>query len=403
MQDSVIEYKVLASLFDPKHYEQIHKLPDHWFTDSRISLLKSMRNAYTDFGYITPEATEVYYKQQLPEEIFIPVISELDPLYRELYRLSKKRKLHEGSIRLKELSEKHDPNLLEIDFSDLDDTEYDTSLTLASTELLGSITRKRTGQYKFLNTGYNFLNSMMGLEWERKAVSILMANPGCGKSALMCNSALRMADPTLMTYIDNQPKEPIESLIFSLEMDKASLIGRMAADLGNIDFEQIKTGNLTDEEYEYVQEVTERLNQLPIRIIDNSTMSIHNIVAVIREYAKKGVKVFFIDHLQIIKLDSDDKNAELGRITTKLKNLAKKYDIHICILSQKNGKESVWQVRNSGDVPANVDIIIDMKVQEDSEVGGIKTIDIEFVKNRNGRTGKAPIQYDGRYLRFINR
>lgn len=386
MQNIVSEYKVLAGMFEPSNFEKIHKLPDHLFTEERIHVLNAMRKAYTEYGYITPEATEQFYKP-LPSEVFAATIHQIDPLLDELRKLSKRRKLYNTGQMLIHESTKDDPLMKDIDLEQLYESEYDTTMTLAGTQLLGETVQKRNGEYHYISTGFDFLDAMMGGEWERRAISILMADPGTGKTALACDSILSMGN------------NGIQSLLFSFEMSKTSLLARMAANYGNIEFDKIKMGELNDQEFEHFQNTINTINKLPFHTIENTNLTIHEIVSVIRQYAKKGVKVVFIDHLQIIKLISDDKNRELGEITKRLKNISKKHDIHICILSQKNGKDGVWQIRDSGDVPANVDIIIDMVNQSDSN-DDIKSIEINFTKNRNGATGKAPLLYEGPYLRF---
>lgn len=389
MQNSVSEYKVLATLFHPDRFDLIYKLRDEWFTDTRIKVLQSMRQCATEYGYITPEGVQNYYKGDLPGELFIDDTIQTDPIIAELKRLARKRKFYKAGQDLLIESEKDNPNAKDLEL-DLIEADYDTSLTLAGTQLLSEIQRKRSGDYQFIRSKLEFFNAMMGGEWERRAVSLILADPGVGKTALACDDMLSMAS------------RGIKCCIFSLEMSKPSLLARMACNYGQIDADKLREGTLTNSELEYLQEIINKIDKLPIEVIDTDKgMNIAEICANIHQLARKGTQIFFIDHLQIIKLTTDDKHKELGDAVSKLKNLAKKYNIHISILSQKqNGKEGVWQVRDTGDAPTHADIIINMTVDEDSKNDTTKGIKMDFVKNRNGRTGYAPHLYNGEWLQF---
>jgi len=104
--------------------------------------------------------------------------------------------------------------------------------------------------------------------------------------------------------------------------------------------------------------------------------------------------------LQIIKI-GDNTNKELGTVTEMLKSIAKELNIHICIISQKNQKDSVWQIRGSGDAPANVDIIIVLVPADGNSGSDTRHIIIDVQKNRNGRLGQYPTMFYGNIMSYL--
>lgn len=190
------------------------------------------------------------------------------------------------------------------------------------------------------------------------------------------------------------------SLFFSLEMSQRQLMSRWISNKLSIDNSELRMGAVDAERLGEIETAVNEINSLPLYVIDEPGLTVYNMLPIIREYVlKHGIKVVFIDYLQIIKLNSDDKNKELGEVAVQLKASAKKYDIHVCLISQKNGKDGVWGVRDSGEVPAVLDECINLV--NDGTTGDVRNITIQFVKNRNGKLGDTPVMFDGRYMRFV--
>ena len=130
-------------------------------------------------------------------------------------------------------------------------------------------------------------------------------------------------------------------------------------------------------------------------VIDDPNVTVNEIAATIRSYVKKhDVRVVFIDHLQILNVESSNRNAELGLAAKLFKNIAKALDIHICIVSQVN---TVGGIRDSGDVQQNVDIRILITTED---TGDTRVMNLNFEKNRNGKLGTQAMIFYANYLKY---
>lgn len=391
MQDVKSEYKVLAAIFEDVDIINACKL--EWFTENRRGIFKSMQEQYSTHGYVTYEGVEELYRRELPGELFITVTPIIQPVLDTLQRQYMKRSLKEAADQLGSLAQEYSPSLTEAETILLrlqSITQFDSSIFNASAQVLAEIEQKRTGRYQYLKTGLPFLDGMLGGEWPRKAISAIVASPGGAKTSLICNSQLSMV------HLD----EPIPTLFFSLEMSKEAILRRWASNILEIDSNTIRRGDLTDEQQVQIMNVMNYLNTLPIYIIDQSNISIDQMIPIIRYHViHLGVQVVFIDYLQIMMLqEGNNRNTELGNIGKKAKELAKKLNIHICFISQiTQGKEGVWQIRDSGDFVAVLDVLIKLNAESTDDV---RQVEIEFMKQREGPLGKVPALFDGRYQKF---
>lgn len=391
MQDVKSEYKVLAAIMDSP--DIINKCRVEYFTENRRGLFQAMQQMYSEKGYITPEGLENIVQNTLPPDLFAPVTTFIEPVIDTVTRLYRKRYFQQQAERINLLSQEYDPDAALFEQILLETqtlAEFDSSMFNAGISVMAELEQKRTKQYKFLRTGLEFLDAMMGGEWPRKAISAVIANPGGAKTALITNSQFNMA----------KLDDPVASLFFSMEMSKEQLHRRLAANICEIDTNDIKIGNITEEEQERVAEAINYINTLPMYVIDTPNLSFAQMTPIIRHHViSKGVKVVFIDYLQIMNIESDDRNKELGRVGKQAKEVAKRLDIHICFISQRTpGKDGVWQIRDSGDFPAALDVMFALNGDGTADV---RQIEVEFLKNREGPLGKNGAMFDGRYQRFF--
>lgn len=223
---------------------------------------------------------------------------------------------------------------------------------------------------------------------------ILAARPGMGKTAFVLTIVRK--------YLFGNEKIPFA--LFSLEMPVIQLVKRMYSQLERVDLGRITAGKLTDEEF---KNMIALCNQLPKHghiiddIYDLSQIELCCETLVIEQ----GVKIVFIDYLQlIIGTSGDTVNERVSIITRRLKLLAKRLNVPIVALSQlsrlgkpKDGKYTVSFVtpdledlRDSGSIEQDADVVIfllrleyyaDKLTLKDDEKGTVKVI---YKKVRNG-------------------
>jgi len=130
---------------------------------------------------------------------------------------------------------------------------------------------RNKGQLRGIRTGYRDLDNMTaGLQrsdmtagLQRSDLFILAARPAMGKTTLVTNLAYNVATIA---------KQPV--LFFSLEMSKEQLVDRMLSDASGVDAWNIRTGNLSDDDFSKLSEAMGELAEAPIFIDDTPGLSV---------------------------------------------------------------------------------------------------------------------------------
>jgi replicative DNA helicase len=400
--DSVAEWRLLGSLLREEGMKYLTKITDAFFTDDRSPVWRHIQQAYLQYGTISVDGLLNTMKGNIPGELYaVPDNVDVPAVFDNCLRLAKKRAVKDLSDEMKSLSDQYDPSLDKI--RDLIDEmvvvqEYDSSLKTAALQFITEVNDKRTGVYKFANTGLPFLNKYFGGEWPPQTLVVIGAGAGGGKTSLVSNSILRMVYDLKTREIK---KDPVIPLFFSLEMTKKNLFLKWAADLNDIDSFKINTGALKDYEMDAINETVQLLQRLPIYVVDEGKISIMEMAKITRDHVKKhGVKVSFVDYLQIINHRPTNREVDdLGDAAYRLRELGKELNICQVALSQVNRQEEgLNAIRGSGIVGQHADAVVILKAKEDDAT--IRTIDVDFCKNRLGPTGKIFVHFAGPFQRF---
>ena len=142
-----------------------------------------------------------------------------------------------------------------------------------------------------LPTGYHALDKMTaGLQAEE--LIILAARPAVGKTAFALNIAQNVGTKT---------NESVA--IFSLEMSAESLVNRMLCSEGLLEAGHLKTGQLSDEEWDNIIVAMGSLSKANIFIDDTPGIKISEIRAKCRKLHQEqgGLGLVLIDYLQLIE------------------------------------------------------------------------------------------------------
>lgn len=401
--DVATEWGVLGALISNENVEWINRLSPALFTGNRANVLNSMRDAYSEYGNVSFEALNQYLQGEVPGELFTARTSNITAGVVELARLAKKRQAKQLAAKLTELADEFDPSIdaihTALNFEPILADE-DGSLTPGAQALLADLHNKRSGVYQFARTGFTFMDTSFGGEWKPKALIVYAGGPGTGKTTLVAQSMLKMSEG----YVIEKTGEHIitPSLFFSLEMAKEDLMLKWLGSTLEIDTSRIQSGNLTPEEYEAVERQTVYIQKLPMYVIDKGNITLSHMLYEIRKYVRaKKVRVVFIDYLQIVNHHpTGNDNNDLGDFSEKLKQIAKELNITVVLLSQITpGKDGVFKIRDSGEVGANADAVI-QGILDSDEPGALKNVSIDRMKNRFGPTGKTGILFNSPLQRF---
>ena len=419
--DSTIEWRLLNKLLLAEHRDYINRISPALFTGVRLEVHRAMQMCFIEYGNISYEGIHRFMHGKVPGELTAATQGDLHALIDQAIRLATKRQLRDTSKRLEALSKEYDPNAEDVrNAMDLEPimAEQDSSLQMGVQSFMGDLHAKRSGDYVFAKTGFKVLDRNMGGEWKPKGAIILAGGTGSGKTTFWTNIQKKMAKG----YGDKRGELiQIPSLFFSLEMSKADLLLKMAGDELSMDTQSIASGdfqrilddqedNLYETEDDVMRAIEDKmveLQRLPMYIIDDGRITMAQMVYQIRKHVHKyGVRVVAIDYLQIINHSpTGNKNSDLGNAAQILKEVAKRENISIIILSQINDKEGVDIIRDSGEVRAVVDVIMQLIPEEEDglfNASAIKTVYVGFWKNRFGVAGKKfPIALHGAYQRFL--
>ncbi|MED3347064.1 DnaB-like helicase C-terminal domain-containing protein, partial [Bacillus thuringiensis] len=184
----------------------------------------------------------------------------------------------------------------------------------------------RVGEITGLETGFAELDRMTA-GFQRNDLIIVAARPSVGKTAFALNIAQNVAKKT---------GENIA--IFSLEMGAEQLVMRMLCAEGNINAQNLRTGNLTEEDWGKLTMAMGSLSNSGIYIDDTPGIRVSEIRAKCRRLKQEsGLGMILIDYLQLIQgsgRSKDNRQQEVSEISRELKSIARELQVPVIALSQ---------------------------------------------------------------------
>ena len=234
---------------------------------------------------------------------------------------------------------------------------------------------------------------------------IVAGRPSMGKTVFGVNIA---------EHVAISAQKPV--LIFSLEMPSDSIVMRMMSSLGRINQHQVRTGNLSDEDWPRLSSAVNMIKEAKIFIDDQPGVSPIDIRARARRIKRQhpDLGLILVDYLQLMRIPGfkEGRTLEISEISRTLKLIAKEMNVPLIALSQLNrGLEQrpdkrpvMSDLRESGSIEQDADLIAfiyrDEVYNDDSPDKGIAEIIIS--KQRNGPIGKVKLTFLGQYTRFEN-
>lgn len=250
-------------------------------------------------------------------------------------------------------------------------------------------------------TGFSDLDKVLVGMGEGDLV-LVGARPGMGKTSFTMNIASKVAMLSKKTVC-----------VFSLEMSAEQLVSRMLSSEALIDSYAIRSGNLTNEDWEKLARASSLLSECEILIDDTAGITAGGMRAKLRRVKNLGLIV--IDYLQLMQSDkrSDNRVQEVGEISRNLKLLAKDLKVPIiCCAQLSRGPESrtdkrpmLSDLRDSGAIEQDADVVLFLYRDEyydtaDKKDGIQNTAEIIVAKNRHGSTANVKMGWFGKFTKF---
>ena len=234
---------------------------------------------------------------------------------------------------------------------------------------------------------------------------LIAARPSMGKTAFVLNIAQYVAF-----------HEDMCTAIFSLEMSKEQLVNRLFSLESRVDAQALRTGNLSDSDWEKLIEGAGTIGNSKLIIDDTPGISIAEMRSKCRKYKlEHDLKLIIIDYLQLMSgsgKGSDSRQQEISDISRSLKAVARELSVPVLALSQlsraveqrPDHRPMLSDLRESGAIEQDADVVMfiyrDDYYNHDSPDKGISEIII--AKQRNGPIGTVQLAWLPEYTKFAN-
>ena len=258
--------------------------------------------------------------------------------------------------------------------------------------------RLSRGEVLGVQTPFKELNDMTGGLLDTNLI-VVAARPGKGKSSLALSFAEYCAFDS-----------GVPCLFVSEEMSSAELAGRSLASRSGVDHQKIRTGQGLN--YTQMRSISQAWDiarsASPFFIADSGGMTCSDVGALTRRLiARHGVKVVFVDYLQLLKSEHrgrENRQEAVARIARDLKCLAMNLQIPVVALSQLNrelekredSRPRLSDLRESGAIENDANVVL-MLHQPDRQSNAVECI---VEKNRNGPTGDVQLIFRKHLMRF---
>jgi replicative DNA helicase len=267
----------------------------------------------------------------------------------------------------------------------------------------------KKGELTGVTSGFKDLDAMT-FGFQRQEMIVIAARPSMGKTSFALNIAEAAAMP-------KPGKEPVPTLIFSLEMSSSQLALRMLCARSRVNLKLLRDGLVSRDGHEVnaLGKTAEEFKKAPILIDDSSNLTIMEIRAKARRiYARKKLGMIIVDYLQLVS-GSDPRaprEQQVAEVSRGLKALAKELDLPVLVLSQLNRsseKENrtprLSDLRESGSIEQDADIVIMLSRPKDADEKfqtATSAADLIIAKQRNGPVGDLKLTFLQEITRFEN-
>ena len=281
---------------------------------------------------------------------------------------------------------------------------------------------KKSDEVIGLKTGLSDFDKKIG-GLHKSDLIIIAGRPSMGKTAFATNIASHISKTS-----NNKNKNV---LFFSLEMSSEQLATRLLGELAQLSSENIRTGNLSKNNFSKLLESSESLKKLNLFIDDSPALNISAIRTRARRLKRKfGLDLIILDYLQLLSGESkfnDNRVQEISDITRGLKAIAKEFDIPVVALSQLSRKvedreekrPQLADLRESGAIEQDADLVVFLyreeyylartEPQEGTDKHEIWTSKMEKVhniaeaiiaKHRHGPISKVKLHFNPTWTKF---
>lgn len=234
---------------------------------------------------------------------------------------------------------------------------------------------------------------------------LVAARPSMGKTAFVLNIVQNIA-----------MRKKISCMVFSLEMSAEQLVNRLLSMESNVDSQKLRTGNLSDNDWNSLIEGAVSVGSSTLAIDDTPGISINELRSKCRKMKlEKGLDIIIIDYLQLMSgggRPNISRQQEISDISRSLKALAREMRAPVIALSQlsracetrPDHRPMLSDLRESGAIEQDADVVMflyrDDYYNKDSEHPN--EAEVIIAKQRNGAIGTINLIWKPDITKFVN-
>lgn len=269
-----------------------------------------------------------------------------------------------------------------------------------------------------LPTGFLDLDELTG-GFKGGQMIVVAARPGAGKSTLGMDVMRAVSvprDATESPLLTRSGREPVTSVMFSLEMSQRELWLRLLSAESRVRYKLMETpGALRPEDYDKIHRAHDRLDRAPLFLDGSPTITPSQIRARAKQIkARHGLGLIVVDYLQLMTSGKrvESRQQEVSEFSRNLKLVAKELDVPVIAISQlnrgpeqrKDGRPMLSDLRESGALEQDADMVIlihrpEMYDPDDARAG---EADLIVAKHRGGPTATVTVAQQLHIGRFAD-
>ncbi len=395
-----------ADFYEERHrfiYEAISRLYEKHHPIDALTLANQLR----DDGFLESVGGASYLTELAN---FVPTAAHVEHYAEIIAGKAMRRRLIKASQTIVELGydeTKTIQEVIEIAESDLfevsqkhvkQDIQSLETILAESFERLDELHRNK-GKIRGVPTGFKDLDNILA-GWQKSDLVVLAARPAMGKTAVALNFAHNVA-----------VKAEMPVLVFSLEMSKEQIVDRLLAMEASVDAWNIRTGNLSDSDFEKIGLAMGTLSEAPIYIDDTPGITVSEMrTKARREQHQRQLGLIIVDYLQLMSGSSSryggdgNRVQEISEISRGLKLIARELNVPVIALSQLSRSvetrspqiPQLSDLRESGSIEQDADIVMFLYREDyyNPETNRKNITDIFIKKHRNGPVGTVELYFD---------
>lgn len=227
--------------------------------------------------------------------------------------------------------------------------------------------------------------------------AVIGGYPGEGKTALALGIAAENA------------RAGTPALIFSLEMRREELQGRLLAGYSTVPYWRIRTAQLRAADLAALAEAADTIAQWPLLVDDSPTLGNAELVARARLAIRRhGVRLVVADYIRLMRGDGPDLRQRINSSSDALRRLAKQENVAVVGLSQlrrppagDKRQPTLDDLKESGNLAEDAHLVL-LVTQDRRDHQPTADATITIAKQRGGRMGPLAARFSAERMRFFD-